>query len=33
MRRYGHHELGLWLLSAGFFRGVANDMVVACGGG
>jgi ZIP family zinc transporter len=33
MRRYGHRELGLWLLSAGFFLGVATDMVVAYGGG
>jgi ZIP family zinc transporter len=33
MRRYGHRELGLWLLSAGFFVGVATDLVVAYGGG
>ncbi|MGD9734095.1 MAG: hypothetical protein AB7V58_00565 [Solirubrobacterales bacterium] len=33
IRRYGHRELGLWLLSAGFFLGVATDMVVAYGGG
>jgi ZIP family zinc transporter len=33
MRRFGHRELGLWLLSAGFFLGVATDMVVAYGGG
>ncbi len=33
MRRYGHRELGLWFLSAGFFLGVATDMVVAYGGG
>jgi zinc transporter, ZIP family len=33
MRRYGHRELALWLLSAGFFVGVATDMVVAYGGG
>jgi ZIP family zinc transporter len=33
MRRYGHRELGLWLLSAGFFLGVATDMFVAYGGG
>ncbi len=33
MRRYGHRELGLWFLSAGFFVGVATDLVVAYGGG
>ena len=33
MRRYGHREFGLWLLSAGFFVGVATDLVVAYGGG
>jgi ZIP family zinc transporter len=33
MRRYGHRELGLALLSAGFLLGVATDMVVAYGGG
>ncbi len=33
MRRLGHRELGLWLLSAGFFVGVATDLVVAYGGG
>jgi ZIP family zinc transporter len=33
MRRYGHRELGLWLLSAGFFVGVTTDLVVAYGGG
>ena len=33
MRRYGHRELGLWLLSAGFFVGVITDLVVAYGGG
>jgi ZIP family zinc transporter len=33
MRRYGHRELGLWLLSAGFFAGVITDLVVAYGGG
>jgi zinc transporter, ZIP family len=33
MRRYGHRELGLWLLSLGFFVGVATDLVVAYGGG
>ncbi len=33
MRRYGHRELGLWLLSAGFLAGVATDLVVVYGGG
>ena len=33
MRRYGHRELGLWLLSLGFFIGVVTDLVVAYGGG
>ena len=33
MRRYGHRELGLWLLSVGFFVGVATDLVVVYGGG
>jgi ZIP family zinc transporter len=33
MRRYGHRELALWLLSVGFFVGVATDLVVAYGGG
>jgi ZIP family zinc transporter len=33
MRRYGHRELGLWLLSIGFFVGVATDLIVAYGGG
>jgi ZIP family zinc transporter len=33
MRRYGHRELGLWLLSIGFFAGVVTDLVVAYGGG
>jgi zinc transporter, ZIP family len=33
MRRYGHRELALWLLAAGFFVGVVTDMVVAYGGG
>src|SRR3954451_14107510 len=27
MRRYGHRELGLWLLSIGFFVGVVTDLV------
>ncbi len=33
MRRYGHRELGLWLLAIGFFVGVLTDLVVAYGGG
>jgi len=33
MRRYGHRELGLWLVAFGFFVGVATDLVVAYGGG
>jgi ZIP family zinc transporter len=33
MRRFGHRELGLWLLSAGFIVGIATDLVVVYGGG
>jgi hypothetical protein len=33
VRKLGHRELGLWLLSAGFFIGVVTDLVVAYGGG
>ncbi len=33
MRRFGHRELGLWLLALGFFVGIATDLVVAYGGG
>lgn len=33
MRRYGHRELGLLMVSAGFFIGVVTDLVVAWGGG
>ncbi len=33
MRRYGHRELGLLLLAAGFTVGVLTDLVVAYGGG
>jgi ZIP family zinc transporter len=33
MRRHGHRELGLWLLSVGFMVGVVTDLVVAYGGG
>jgi zinc transporter, ZIP family len=33
MRRFGHRELGLWLLALGFFAGIATDLIVAYGGG
>jgi ZIP family zinc transporter len=33
VRRYGHRELGLWLLSIGFFVGIATDLVIVYGGG
>lgn len=33
MRRYGHRELGLLMVSAGFAAGVLTDFVVAYGGG
>jgi ZIP family zinc transporter len=33
MRRYGHRELGLWMLSAGFLVGIVTDLVVIYGGG
>ena len=33
MRRHGHRELGLALLTVGFLLAVATDMVVAYGGG
>jgi ZIP family zinc transporter len=33
MRRFGHRELGLWLLSLGFFVGIATDLIVVYGGG
>jgi ZIP family zinc transporter len=33
MRRYGHRELGLVLLTAGFAAGILTDLVVAYGGG
>jgi ZIP family zinc transporter len=32
VRRYGHAELGLYLLGAGFLVGIATDLVVAYGG-
>ena len=33
MRRVGHRELGLWLLSVGFMAGLITDLVVVYGGG
>jgi len=33
MRRFGHRELGLWLLAVGFLVGIATDLVVVYGGG
>ena len=33
MRRYGHRELGLMMLSAGFLIGVLTDLVITYGGG
>jgi ZIP family zinc transporter len=33
MRRYGHRELGLWLIAVGFFVGVVTDLAVVYGGG
>ena len=33
MRRYGHRELGLLMLAAGFAAGIMTDLVVAYGGG
>jgi ZIP family zinc transporter len=33
MRRYGHRELGLCLLSVGFVAGLVTDLVVVYGGG
>jgi zinc transporter, ZIP family len=33
MRRYGHRELGLIMLSAGFLLGVLTDLIVTWGGG
>jgi ZIP family zinc transporter len=33
VRRYGHKELGLLLLSAGFMAGIVTDLVVVWGGG
>jgi zinc transporter, ZIP family len=33
MRRYGHRELALLMLSAGFLVGVLTDLIVAYGGG
>jgi zinc transporter, ZIP family len=33
MRRYGHRELGLFVLGAGFILAVITDMVIVYGGG
>jgi ZIP family zinc transporter len=33
MRRYGHHELGMYMLATGFMVGVITDLVVSYGGG
>src|SRR3954464_2017956 len=33
MRRFGHRELGMWLLAVGFLVGIATDLIVVCGGG
>jgi hypothetical protein len=33
MRRYGHRELGLLLLTTGFAAGILTDLVVTYGGG
>jgi hypothetical protein len=33
MRRLGHRELGLVMLAAGVFLGIATEMVIAYGGG
>jgi ZIP family zinc transporter len=33
MRRFGHRELGLWMIAAGFMVGVITDLVVVYGGG
>jgi ZIP family zinc transporter len=33
MRRYGHRELGLYMLALGFMIGVLTDLVVKYGGG
>jgi zinc transporter, ZIP family len=33
MRRYGHRELGLLMVSAGFMVGVVTDLIVSYGGG
>jgi zinc transporter, ZIP family len=32
MRRFGHRELGLWLLCLGFMVGIITDLVVVYGG-
>lgn len=33
MRRFGHRELGLWMLAVGFMAGIGTDLIVVYGGG
>jgi ZIP family zinc transporter len=33
MRRFGHREFGLWIMSLGFMAGLVTDLVVVYGGG
>ena len=33
MRRFGHREIALWALTAGFMIGLITDMIVVYGGG
>jgi ZIP family zinc transporter len=33
MRRFGHREIGMWMLTAGFMIGIVTDLVVVYGGG
>ncbi len=33
MRRYGHRELGLLMITAGLMVGVMTDLIVTYGGG
>jgi zinc transporter, ZIP family len=33
MRRFGHRELGLWMIALGFMAGLITDLVVVYGGG
>ena len=32
MRRFGHRELGLLMLAAGFLAGILTDLIVTYGG-